>query len=575
MDPSAFRQFLKDCPDLVNHVDLINAAVHGGSARMFINFCLQLRDDSRGRKEWYQFMQENRERVAGRKPSRWFLPFCYEAFNMYLLFHLRWKPRSVRANQDALSSCNRETLRKLARTGQCKYKQVPLVDVVRGKAGQVVDALTNTQCILWVDNFYRRRFAPSPHNSNLSLNSTVFTCLTLPFNVGPFNGYPSLSTLSASVQIVAAAIADGQRAHRAHLSTLERKNLQLKDIRAPLDVKRDRVRSLLWRPAHLSELVVGKNEQLVSILRECLTFQGLGGRPLPLLVDMNIHYRVCKLMYSETYSAFSAHPINHIPLIYGIWHPYKYCVTVCFRKFFSLCVRLTAGHVAAGVPVVPYQKLIYMERLFAVLFAIGPKWRNILVAKIKAMEHPVGTFGPRPWQEKWKYDCHGQAKALHSLLFEYIPAIFSLGMMVRQCNWGGEHRSAHLGGTILNNALHILYSFFQGREQSVEYIRTIIVARLLWVQWSTFLAPRCLSEEMCEALLARTVAFFRKHPNLTTFDAQHDLFLMTPLAKQHQKDLHDSKIAKDLVKWRKICPILLAPSCDVVTVFLPGHQLKP
>ena len=44
---------------------------------------------------------------------------------------------------------------------------------------------------------------------------------------------------------------------------------------------------------------------------------------LPLLVDMDIHYRLFKIMYGATYSAYDVHSLmGETPLLYGIYTEY-------------------------------------------------------------------------------------------------------------------------------------------------------------------------------------------------------------------------------------------------------------
>ena len=76
------------------------------------------------------------------------------------------------------------------------------------------------------------------------------------------------------------------------------------------------------------------------------------GRPLALLVDMKIHYQICKLCYSPSYVPFDLGSLNRLPIVYGIWHAYKYCVAVTWCKFLPLCTFLNAGSLEPGSVVV-------------------------------------------------------------------------------------------------------------------------------------------------------------------------------------------------------------------------------
>ena len=50
-------------------------------------------------------------------------------------------------------------------------------------------------------------------------------------------------------------------------------------------------------------------------------------KQIPLLVDINIWYRILKLMYGASYCDINTRKwMAQTPLIFGVWHAYKYCV---------------------------------------------------------------------------------------------------------------------------------------------------------------------------------------------------------------------------------------------------------
>ena len=75
-----------------------------------------------------------------------------------------------------------------------------------------------------------------------------------------------------------------------------------------------------------------------------------------------------------------------------------------------------------------------------------------------------------------------------------------------------------------------------GYEEKVEYVRTIVVARLLWSQWYASLPRVPHSEEPCEALWSRVVHLMAQHTHNCTFEQVHDLFMLSPVAGQSPKD---------------------------------------
>ena len=56
--------------------------------------------------------------------------------------------------------------------------------------------------------------------------------------------------------------------------------------------------------------------------------------PLPLLVDENIAYRIQKLCYAEPMQRWDVRgALQQLPVLYGVWHPYKYVLTLVHRRF--------------------------------------------------------------------------------------------------------------------------------------------------------------------------------------------------------------------------------------------------
>ena len=69
---------------------------------------------------------------------------------------------------------------------------------------------------------------------------------------------------------------------------------------------------------------------LVALVHLLVEVQRLSNKVLPILGDENIHYRLCNMMCSKSYAQYNlALCLNRCPVLYGVWHPYKYAVTVC------------------------------------------------------------------------------------------------------------------------------------------------------------------------------------------------------------------------------------------------------
>ena len=98
-------------------------------------------------------------------------------------------------------------------------------------------------------------------------------------------------------------------------------DLQPEFIRVPLDVQRQNMRSLQWLPYAITEKTVSSQADLLDILCDLESLRLRTRRVLPLLVDMDIHYRIMKLMYGESLSVYDygAH-LAFTPILYGVCH---------------------------------------------------------------------------------------------------------------------------------------------------------------------------------------------------------------------------------------------------------------
>ena len=98
---------------------------------------------------------------------------------------------------------------------------------------------------------------------------------------------------------------------------------------------------------------------------------------------------------------------------------------------------------------------------------------------------------------------------MKTLLFEYVPALFLLGTLVRDCNWGGGDSSPARKG--VHYWLHILVQLTMGCEHPVEYVLRVLTAILMWCPWMTRSRAQGHSEEACEAVLSHLISSMHHH----------------------------------------------------------------
>ena len=65
--------------------------------------------------------------------------------------------------------------------------------------------------------------------------------------------------------------------------------------------------------------------------------------------------------------------LGSMPLLYGIWHPYKYCLLAVYRAFFPLFAVLETTSLESGRVLNGKRKLLYIEKIVAALLLLRHK----------------------------------------------------------------------------------------------------------------------------------------------------------------------------------------------------------
>ena len=127
--------------------------------------------------------------------------------------------------------------------------------------------------------------------------------------------------------------------------------------------------------------------------------------------------------------------LNRCPVLYGMWHPYKYVVTICYTCFFSFFAFLTQGRVPSGTQLYPHPKLLYMEKVMAALFVPLSSCEPAL-ERLKA-----STGNACPHMSERQRSTIALVKGMVVLLMEHIPAIFLCRFLIRNDNWANQQNS--------------------------------------------------------------------------------------------------------------------------------------
>ena len=225
------------------------------------------------------------------------------------------------------------------------------------------------------------------------------------------------------------------------------------------------------------------------------------------------------------------------PLVYGVWHSYKYCVEFIYRAFPPFIKFLEQGNSLQVGSILPRKvKVIHMKKTLLGLMLAILSDRGRLDERVIALLSSQRDL--TPIQRKGL--C--MLLALKALLYTYCPAALSIGTLVRECNWEGRGGavSSIVPKQALETCLLLMLNILKPEEQlATEYMKTIVVALLFWSQWHSSSLGCIHSKEVCEALLSWFSAHCRRNTACSSVQRSSDLFLTLPPIQPGEKVLRD------------------------------------
>ena len=380
----SLRQYLRSAAPGSGHDILLDVFVGlERGAIQILRLCLLLRNNRRTRRSEHEVAAEWRRlrRWPRSFPARWYVRVVETVMSMYRLYRTFAFPMLERASHaDLQDSLSRQTRRLLGYTGTVQVA----IPTLRSRASAVVSELyqllRGSDVVVWLDNWYAERYSTNPDRPVLSQDVTAVAVLFLsPPPSAPaasrtrrhtVPAFPGHRTLDQMVLHVDAAVIQLEYNLVELCDRVERLlalNIDPTAIRVPLDVCRPARRTHQWRSLTLSENRVGAHVELLAVLEDLLRMQAHVGKSMPLLVDEKVHYALMRMMHSRMLRDFNVGGwLQQLPLLYGVWHPYKQAVAVVYRTFFPIFGLLDCtGRVVEGSTVRVKRKLLYMEKVVA------------------------------------------------------------------------------------------------------------------------------------------------------------------------------------------------------------------
>lgn len=140
-------------------------------------------------------------------------------------------------------------------------------------ARKLWDSCSDHQVVVWLDNWYRKRFGTDPRQTDMSLNVSTLAILHIP-EIPQFYGHKSLREIVQSIPTLAQELSRVAARMVSGVSIITAEDVQPDWIRVPLDIHRVGIRSLQWTPYLLTELSVSSQGDLLSILHDLRALQG-------------------------------------------------------------------------------------------------------------------------------------------------------------------------------------------------------------------------------------------------------------------------------------------------------------
>ena len=131
----------------------------------------------------------------------------------------------------------------------------------------------------------------------------------------------------------------------------------------------------------------------------------------------------------------------------------------------------------------------------------------------------------------WHKPSRALLSGLENLLTFYVPALFIIGLGVRDLTWDGGLTGSVKGDkarVVLLQSLSLMVHLLQDWGCRSEYTKTLSVALLQWQPWMDTLPGCCFVEESCEALLSRMVGRMRANANVVDFENVCRLYVTLP-----------------------------------------------
>ena len=478
--------------------ELLDDATSNPDCAAFLEHCLALRRDKRSRHTLTELMSQ---RLVGATKKVWFKPLCRNIFAVYRL-ERALMVQQQRAEKVDMRSITRKQRSVLAVSGLLRTRRAPTSRLAVRNRQVVAEAVRPHGALVWIDNFNKFRYGRNVNEErNHCINGTVMAILPLKScEAQLWSGWMSLSRMFLGLRDVDSKVLRATTVLANEVKTLKQTPLQYDAVRAPCDVRRLGATNLPWWPWSVHGDNVGSTEGLLRVLLRVVDAQRQLKKLVPILVDINVYYRVMKLLYNPKLLQVNVRgALTEHPLLFGLWHAYAHCLKRTFWQFRSCWAALEyAGFVRFPTTTKVYlkPKVDALEQMVVAMYLIHGQRQAVLRHTVAQCRTDFGE-GSR---------AHCLAQCMELLLGEYVPCLFTIGLSVRECYWSLQQPNT---GARARQILSFCLTYLLALEKSYrnEYCRVISMTLLTWTPWHSSLPAALFVEEHLEASLSRLQRF--------------------------------------------------------------------
>ena len=519
--------------------DLLLDATAGGVSQHWVESVLNLRHQRKNRHSLQELQNALR---TGIRPS-WLVQLKPRLWTLYRV-ERSLCIRESHQEDAILHSLSIQQRKHLRGTGLSHRRRRSFTVRAAEHLDDLKCAVGGNTCVVWMDNFCRLRYSPIPdERRDRTINGTAFAVLPTRVFLGTVPEWPSLLDLRQRIDAVSRDIVNASVSLSNSIRGLLLDDLMFSDVRVPCDRRRHAVSAAPWFPYSIGNFAVGSTSGLVDALVQLVRMQFLTRDTMPFLVDVNVYYRILKLMYSVTHcSANVRGTLAKHPGCFGLWHAYVHCVRRTHALFLPVWAALeypsllTSRDEALGVRVYTLPRLFSLECMVVSMFLIPGRLANQLRQTAHDMRTrlPDGLATDMVWM-------------LNLLINEYVPALMSIGIAIRDLYW--EKRTPGTGGAAKRVLLHCL-TVLNALEPrgGTEYVRALTLAALMWNDDVHGRLPGCCFVEEClEASLSRLARCMTSNQWTSAAEDVSDMFRGLGPAHRAPHDLNHAGMPQSLL----------------------------